>query len=216
MSSLVHFLRALFDDGAIVFSAKPLPVPGEQREATALLAEVFDEQRLEVAGPPLKLSAEAALHAAEFLRQACWFLVHRGEFDDELKRRLTMVVPGGVDDHWSVDLLFRHLPALHRRAVALGPDDPLADRLAEVLRQWPLSGVLSDVGEPPTTPVHFGGHPGLQLLYAERWAETEKHAWLPEGATFEFLPLVYHQLGRPLPAAVAQRLESAAHAGSPE
>ncbi|MGE3804124.1 MAG: hypothetical protein AB7K24_05560 [Gemmataceae bacterium] len=216
MSSLASFLRALFEDGAIVFSDRPRAETGPRAEAARLLGQIFADERLEVAGPPLDFRPEPALAASEFVRQVCWFLLQRGETVDELERCLTMPGPTSCHDHLSVDLVFRYLPVLHRRAAALAPEDPLTLRLTDVLRQWPLSGVRADVGEAPTTPPDFDGHRGLQLCYAERWAENEKHAWLPAGAAFEFLPLVYHLLDRPLPAAVVQRLESQAHVGSPE
>ena len=58
---------------------------------------------------------------------------------------------------------------------------PLAVRLAEVLRQWPLTGVRSDIHAAPLTPLDFGGHPGLQLLYAERLLRNVKPEWVPRG-----------------------------------
>jgi hypothetical protein len=90
----------------------------------------------------------------------------------------------------------RFLPQVHRRARAVAPDDRLAALLAGVLRQWPLSGVLSDVEEGPAAPPDFGGHPGLLLLYAERLARNEKPAWLPAGPGLEYLELVLADLGR--------------------
>jgi hypothetical protein len=59
-----------------------------------------------------------------------------------------------------------------------------------VLRQWPLSGVLSDVTEPPLTPPEFDGNPGLMLLYAERLARHEKSAWVPQGEGREYVQWV--------------------------
>src|SRR5262249_34334292 len=81
--------------------------------------------------------------------------------------------------HLSADLLLRYLPQVHCRARALSPDDNLTRLLTGVLRQWPLSGVLSDVAEGPTTPLQFSDHPGLLLLYTERLARHDRPAWRP-------------------------------------
>jgi hypothetical protein len=63
--------------------------------------------------------------------------------------------------------------------------------------------VLADLREPPTADPDFGGHPGLQLLYAERLAAREKASWLPKsGPARERVELVYHRLGRPAPRPV--------------
>ena len=77
--------------------------------------------------------------------------------------------------------------------------DKLTALLEEVLRRWPLSGVLADIDEAPLTPLTFGGHPGLLMLYAERLAQHEKPAWIPSGAAMEYVELVYADLGKDCP-----------------
>ena len=69
--------------------------------------------------------------------------------------------------------------------------------LATVLRQWPLTGILSDVAEEPLTALEFGYHPGLLILYAERLATNQKPAWFPKtDLAYEFVELVFGQQGR--------------------
>ena len=117
------------------------------------------------------VAAGTALAAAEWTRRACWFLVSRGEPPGVVDRALgAPPAPRSAAEHLAADLTFRYLPAVHRRARAIDPGDVLALRLVEVLRRWPLSGSASDVEEGPTSPVDFGGHEGLMLLYAERLA----------------------------------------------
>ncbi len=96
----------------------------------------------------------------------------------------------------AADLTFRFLPQLHRRAEAVGAAEPLTLQLATILRQWPLSGVLSDVTEEPLTVVEFAGHPGLLWLYAERWAQRQKPAWLPAGPVVDYAEAVWSDLGK--------------------
>src|SRR5438094_5245970 len=93
MAPFADFLKRLLDDGEVVFHGPPLPRPDEQAEAAAVLRGVFAEYRLGVAGPPLDFRQDPALATAELVRQACWFLVHRGEPGTEVERRLTLAAP---------------------------------------------------------------------------------------------------------------------------
>jgi hypothetical protein len=195
--SLVPLLQRLFDDGTVVLRERPCLDAGERREAVALLGRAHRCYCLDVAGPPVAFDSDTALAAAELVACACWFLVNHAEPPAELETRLVMPAPPATAaQHLSADLVLRFLPQVHRRARALAPDDRLAALLAGVLRQWPLSGVLSDMEEGPLTPPAFGGHPGLLLLYAERLARNEKPAWVPAGWGREYLELVLAGLGK--------------------
>ncbi|CAN5871789.1 hypothetical protein BH23PLA1_BH23PLA1_18950 [soil metagenome] len=199
MSALSDFLDNLFREGTVVFRDHPA-LSGSDRAGTAeVLRRAFDEDCLDLAGAPPTFDEAAAVEAAEWTRMACWFMVHREEPVEELKLGLTLPKaarsPGA---HLSADLTFRYLPLIHRRARALSTNDLLTRRLAELLRQWPLTGVLSDVEEAPIGPVDWtwDGHFGLMLLYAERLAVTEKPAWCPTGKAFECVEWVLDGLGR--------------------
>ena len=106
--------------------------------------------------------------------------------------------PRSAGDHLAADLAFRFLPGLYHRCVRRDPEDDLAAALKTLLREWPLSGVLADISEPPTVGVDFGGHPGLGYQYAERWAARERPAWAPAGAVRDCALVVFHALGKPL------------------
>jgi hypothetical protein len=194
--TLANFLHALFTTGEVAFHAPPLPQPEEQAAALDRLRKEHARAALELAGPAPEFRPQAALAAAEFVRQACWFLVHRGEPDDEPRRRLALGNPAAPADHFAADLTLRYLPHLHRRARALAPDDVLTTLTTEALRRWPLSGVLADVAEAPLTPPDFADHIGLELLYAERLAEHEKAEWLPAGRGRERVELALCERGR--------------------
>lgn len=187
---LVAFLHRLFREGSAVLRERPRLAAGERAEALALLEGAYAACRLDVAGPPIAFDAVAGLAAAELLGGACWFLVNRTEPPDEVERALALPGrPATAAQHLSADLTLRFLPQVHRRARSLAPDDRLTELLADVLRRWPLSGVLADVTEPPLTPPEFD-HPGLRLLYAERFVRAEKPAWLPGGPGREYVELV--------------------------
>jgi hypothetical protein len=196
MAELVDFLRQLLSAGAVAFPGHPDSSSAGQRAAVDFLRKAFGYYRLEVSGPLLDFRADIALQAAEFVRQGCWFLVQHDEPDGAVEQRLTMPLPQTAADHLSADLLFRYLPGVYRRARALDPADVLVKRLEEVLRQWPLSGVLADVPDAPSTAFDFEGHRGLQLLYAERLARNPKVEWQPAGQASEYAELAVHELGR--------------------
>jgi hypothetical protein len=196
MSPLAAFLDPLLREGRAVLRGRPGLVTGPEPEAVALLGRAFADHHLGVAGPAIDFDAGSALAAAALVCQACWFLVSRDEPEAELER--CVVLPGSPRtpaQHLSADLTLRLLPQVHRRARARNPADKLTTILADVLRRWPLSGVLADVDEPPQPPPDFG-HPGLWLLYAERLAQHEKPAWVPEGPGLEYWELVRHAAGR--------------------
>jgi hypothetical protein len=197
VSPLAEFLLPLLREGRAVVRANPPEPSGRPADVLAVLQEAYADYRLALAGPPLDFCADTALAAAELVRHASWFLADRGQTDEELEKALLMPrPPRSAAEHLSADLLLRFLPQLHRRARALDPADRLTGSLAARLREWPLAGVLAAVEEGPLTPPEFEGHPGLLLLYAERWAGNPKPAWLPRGRGFEYLELVWGELGR--------------------
>jgi hypothetical protein len=199
MPALVNFLERVLRDGQAVLRARPLPAQRDLAAARRLLEDAYDAYALSVAGPELPFDADTALAAAECLRQACWFLLVRDEPDEQLEQRVVLAGrPQTPANHLSADLVLRYMPAIYHRAKALAPEDRLPARLAEILRRWPLSGVLADLPEGPSEPIDLGGHRGLMLLYAERLAQHEKPAWAPTGETLAYVELIYHHLGRDL------------------
>src|SRR5262249_30611522 len=197
--SLAEFLPRLFDHGEVHFHQRPNPSDGDRESARAVLERAFASYCLDVAGPPVAFDAEIALAAAGVVQMGCWFLVNRNEPDEQVKQALQMPEPpGSAGSHLSADLVFRYLAHVHRRARALEPSDVLVAHLADILRKWPLSGVQSDVDEPPLTSLEFAGHDGLMLLYAERFVRRPKPAWRPEkGRLLEFVELVETHLETP-------------------
>jgi MoxR-vWA-beta-propeller ternary system domain bpX4 len=189
MSPLAEFLDLLLYQGRVVLRARP-ELSARDASAVSVLRRGFADYGLELAGPPIALDAETALAAARFIQNACWLLLNRSEPDSGLERYL--VLPGqprGPDQHASADLLLRYLPQVYQRAQRQDPGDWLSVVLAETLRRWPLSGVLAYLDEPPIGPLDFG-HPGLYLLYAERWVQHARPAWAPSGLGQEYVELV--------------------------
>lgn len=180
MAVFSEFLAALIHEGTIAFGPEDAPRDRPTEYDTALLAEAYATFALGVAGPSIPFDARVAVEAAELVRQASWALVDRQERPASLRDRLRMTAkPLTPSEHLSADLTLRYLPGVIRRVRALDPSDPLEAMLVDVLRRWPLSGALADIDEPTLTPLDFGGHPGLLLLYAERLEAHDRPAWHP-------------------------------------
>jgi hypothetical protein len=188
---LAEFLEPVLETGRALFTDAPAPPLPNDPEALKLLRTAFAAHRLNVSGPMIDFDPATALSAASVLHQACWLLVSRWETETDVERLVDIrEAPRSAAQHLSTDLTLRLLPQVHRRARARDPADVLTRSLAGLLRHWPLSGVLADIDDPPTTPLDFGGHPGLLMLYAERLGDREKPAWMPQGAAAEYFELV--------------------------
>jgi hypothetical protein len=190
---LTTFLRGVVQAGRLLLR-EPLPA-APAPDAVALLAEAYRVHALSVAGPAIPFDASTAVAAGRVLYRAAWYYLNPNEPVDAAGLAMPGD-PGTPSQHLSADLVFRYLPALHRRVRALRPGDELAGWLAELLRRWPLSGVLGDVEDGPLVAPDFAGHAGLRLLYAERLAAHEKAGWFPTGSAIEAVELVWQQLGR--------------------
>jgi hypothetical protein len=199
MTSFHEFLTQLLNEGRVVFRSTRAPHDRPRPQDITLLEETYRVYRLRVAGPVIPFDPAVGFSAAELIRQASWALVSHDERISLLKKCLTMpIAPVTAAHHLSADLTLRYLPQIFNRARVLDPSDPLIDLLTDLLRRWPLSGVLSDVSEAPVDSLEFGGHPGLLLLYSERLAASDRPAWRPDpgGPGREYYDLVIHERDR--------------------
>ncbi len=180
MTSFRRFVIELLREGKVVFRSAQAPRDRPLAEDIALLEKGFEVVQLSVAGPAIPFDGAVGYSAAEVLRQASWALLNHNDRISQLKKLLSMPIqPATPAHHLSADLMLRYLPQVLKRARGLDPSDPLIGLLEDVLRRWPLSGVLSDVIEPPLGSLEFAGHPGLLLLYSERLVANDRHAWRP-------------------------------------
>src|SRR5262245_27554919 len=139
MSPFADWLDRVLTDGAAVLAGPPDARP-DDGAAVAVLARAYAAHALDVAGPPLPFDAATATAAAHALADACWRLVSA-----EAVATARLPEPATPAAHLSADLTLRLLPAVLHRARLRG-DGPLVDDLAALLRRWPLSGVLADLG----------------------------------------------------------------------
>lgn len=207
MPTFRDWLERTLRHGESVLDAPPALAPAQHADADELLRAAFHLHALDVAGPPAAFDAAAAREAALALAWACWFLVRPPE--DTAPVTLVLTANPSRAAHLSADVTLRFLPAVHRRARLREPGGELVRQIERVLRAWPLSGVLADLDGAPTTAPEFGGHAGLQLLYAERLAAAGGRAgWVPVSSPArDRAERVYHGLGKPLPSAPPEEPE---------
>jgi hypothetical protein len=187
MPGFAHFIELLCDKGEVLLRERPRFDPEERAVILEYLIKLHGDCVLELAGPAPVFDEATAMAAAQLTWRACWFLVSHEDPPALVEEQVRMPARAGTaSSHFSADLILRFLPQIHRRANARSADDVLSKELGTILRQWPLSGVLSSVTEEPLTPVLFEGHRGLLLLYAERWSRNPKPLWRGQGLTADY------------------------------
>jgi len=196
MPPFPEWLSRVLTGGESVQEDAPALAASERPAVVAQLREAFDVLALDVAGPPVAFAEDVAVAGAVLLASACWQLV--GDEPAPLRFGKT---PDSPSANLSADVCLRFLPSVYRRARFRDPAGNLTRELAALLRAWPLSGVLADLEDPPTTPADFNGHAGLQMLYAERLFTVGRTSWVPEsGAPREWAERVFLERNKPLPA----------------
>lgn len=207
MVNFLKWLDGVIKNGESIQSGSPGLSDSDLLEIHRLLRETFDRVSLDIAGPALEFDRDTGVWAAQVLASACW-----RTFGDE---GLPMLLdcerePTTPAAHLSADVILRLLPAVYRRAKSRGPSESLVVELEQIARRWPLSGILLNLAGPPTTSPEFAGHPGLQLLYAERFVENPTDDWLPpEGPGREWVERICTERGRLMPVSLAQSGETA-------
>jgi hypothetical protein len=189
------WLNRLLTEGESVQDATPQFAPAERPRVEARLRAAFNMHTLDVAAPPVAFDPQVALLAAVELARACWLLVSA----DDGVSTLTLDTVDSPSAHLSADVTLRFLPNVYRRARMRVPDGPLTKGIEQILRSWPLSGVLADLDGAPSVAPDFG-HAGLQLLYSERLANTRRSGWVPRtGLAREWAERVFAERGLTLP-----------------
>lgn len=191
------WLARLLLHGEASFASRPVVDSRVNPEVLADLHSAFRRHALDVPGPAIAFDPVTAVRSAHTVAAACWRLVS-GEAEPEFDLKGE---PETASEHLSADLTLRFLPPVYRRARAQAADGPLTAALDQLLRTWPLTGVLADLGGKPATSPDGAGHFGLQMLYAERYAATRRPGWLPpSGASREWVERVFAERRLTVPA----------------
>lgn len=151
-----------------------------------LLADWHHEAAEDLGGPELPFDEDAARQAAVVLFRAAWCYLHRDTPAAEVAKLLQPPPPETLTAaaQFSADLTLRHLPALHRIALALAPGDPLLAALRALAAACPLSspGFSPDENFPPSADplawARLQEHPGLRQLFLDRVAAHADRAWM--------------------------------------
>jgi hypothetical protein len=169
---LTSFVDKLLTEGVAVVAAEA-ELPGADAATESLLAAWEQAAREELSGQAPAFLAPAALWAAEIFYHACRCVSCRDIAETEMTRLLQKPcpVPRGAPTDWSVDLIFRQLPTLHRLARHLSQGDPLVQLLLQLALRWPLSSVGVALAESPDLS-SFIDEPSLKRLYVDRILET--------------------------------------------
>lgn len=153
-------VAALLGTGRVQVSAAQLTAADD---TTAAIAKLDAEARAGCPGVAPTCDPALAGRALRVLVEACQLLVFR----DREPGAVPVLAGTGPGAHWSVDLAFRHLPAVHRQARARAVDDPLLPWLEALVRPWPLSAVGITMASPPD-PAVILDHPALAAEYLDR------------------------------------------------
>ena len=164
---LVDFLESLTSEGKVAVASGQAPPIDES--ALEFLTHYEALARVDLIGNAPPLSPKAAAWASSILYQACQFVVCRDIGEPAIVRALKSPCPeartSSVD--WSVDLVFRYLPDVHRLAQHLSRTDPLVQEIRFLAVSWPLSSVgIPEVSGVDLDP--FWEHSGLRQLYLDR------------------------------------------------
>lgn len=166
--TFADFVKTMIAEGRAVVSREPLKASGTDAEAECLL-QWHTLAAEELTGPAPAFSIEAAAWAATMLCNLARFVACRdiGEADIRTACQLPCPAKRLAASDFSVDLAFRHLPALYKLARHLSNADPLLDELKRLASAWPLSSVgMPDLK--PITVESFVDDPALLALYVDR------------------------------------------------
>ncbi|MDJ0364650.1 hypothetical protein QMK33_05755 [Hymenobacter sp. H14-R3] len=182
--SLLDFLRALLATGEVTVAGQLTPfAAADLAPATELLRRYHAADALHQAHQVPAFAPAAAQWAAGFLYRTMQLAFLRDHGADAVAQHLADW-PGDPtpEASYSVDLTFRHLPALLGLARDLAPADALVTRLQAVGQQWPLSLVGP---APAAAPAAVLAHPALRALYLDRLIERRDRARAAQPGAYE-------------------------------
>ncbi|VTR97487.1 hypothetical protein [Tuwongella immobilis] len=202
MATFAEFLHSLLIWGEVALLERPILTDAGRAESLQLLRQVGERHLDSLPGPRLELACETALSVAEWFADLCWWIVASESPQSQAWNR-GVPVPHTPAEHFAGDWILRFCGMPERRLRFRPIDDPVRTGLDAMLRAWPFSGVRFPIDAPPTTPLDFGGHLGMQWQYAQRLRDQPRPGWLPTDPDFrERIELAFAQVNRPMPGAL--------------
>lgn len=143
---LSEFAQRLLHDGNAAVPTLPTilaPAAEDLRQATVVLCDAEGVLRAAAPATPPPLNAAAALWALRVFGWAGYTALDRHQERTTLPDELSVSRPDAtrLENHWSVDVVFRFLPELCRRAQRIAPEDDLHATLQAIAAAWPMSTV---------------------------------------------------------------------------
>jgi len=138
---LTPFISTLLNEGRVAIEGRLHSFEEEDiREAAQLLYQYYQEDCLEMPYSPPAFDEEAALWAAKYFYQAIQLAVIRESGEEIIQELLQpygkLHTPAAI---YSVDLIFRYLPALFNLVKGLAPADMLVKVLLAAAEEWAFS-----------------------------------------------------------------------------
>lgn len=164
-----NFISQLLSEGTV-------PVEGsitsfnknDEEELLMLLRQYYQEDILEMPLSAPAFNETAALWAAKYFYTALQLAVLRDEGEAETNGKLCAYTEAvSPSTMYSVDLIFRYLPALLHLARGLAPSDLLVKILTDTLAAWPFSSAGTDIPAMKSEQIIFTD-PSLKIAYIDR------------------------------------------------
>ncbi len=185
------FVHLLLEEGRLL--AGDAPAWTADPATLAFLEHWAKNQALHIPGQPLAVDRTVMLAGLDIVHRAAWFFLHPEEtLPEEAAQTWLPGIPRTPAEHFSGDLALRFLAGLWHRTQNR-ERGPLVHTIENILRRWPLSGVLTRIGDPPEVAADFAGHPGLGYLYAERLARNFRPNWMPALSAMPALEVVWQE-----------------------
>lgn len=140
---LATFTESLLKEGKVTIDGQLIPFAQNDLDASAeILKKYYREDILEMPGTAPLFAENAALWAAEYFYKAVQLTIIRDAGEEIIQEKLSPYTGDtSPAEIYSVDLIFRYLPALFDLAKGLSPADILVTTLKSTATDWPFSSL---------------------------------------------------------------------------
>lgn len=190
---LAAFTESLLKEGKVTIDGHLIPFTKDDLDASAaILKKYYLEDILEMPGTAPAFAENAALWATQYFYKAVQLTIIRDADENIINEKLSPYT-GDTDpsEIYSVDLIFRYLPALFDLAKGLSPADVLVTTLNKTATEWPFSSLGIEIKDLSNTKTIIRDS-SLAYAYADRII---KHKDLSRAADPMITKYIYEALG---------------------
>jgi hypothetical protein len=140
---LAAFIQSLLKEGRVTIEGQLISFEKDDLQAAGeTLKKYYEEDIVEMHGTAPDFSEQAAIWAAQYFYHAVQLTMLRDADEGTIEATLNSFEGNiGPAEIYSVDLMFRYLPALFNLAKGLSPADVLVTSLEKTAADWPFSSV---------------------------------------------------------------------------